>query len=333
MNADVGDAGPMPRTGVWFFPDRPAPDLVDAIVCAEQAGFDEVWLGDEGPAREPFTVLAAAAARTERLTLGVGVTNPYVRHPGAAMASMATIAELGSGRTVLGVGAGGAMSLGPFGLAAEQPVVEVQRFLDVATAARDGRATDGYTPSDVAVASVAPRVSLYVGARGPRLNTLASQRADGAFVAGLPPFRFDEVIGWARSVRPIEIALYPSVAFDDDDRERHRPEMIWSLLDAPPAVAANLGVERDEIEAAAEAVRRGDPRLAASLIDDELLGQLMLLGEPADVGRRLAALVHRFRPNSIGLAVVTDDLPGVIDAAAVAFDAMRTSLEETEWSA
>ena len=50
------------RTGVWFFPEASAPELVDAVVEAERLGLDEVWLGDEGPAREPFTVLAAAAA-------------------------------------------------------------------------------------------------------------------------------------------------------------------------------------------------------------------------------------------------------------------------------
>ena len=60
------------RTGVWFFPDRPADELVRAIVHAESVALDEVWLGDEGPAREPFAVLAAAATRTADISLGVG---------------------------------------------------------------------------------------------------------------------------------------------------------------------------------------------------------------------------------------------------------------------
>ena len=115
-----------PATGIWFFPDQPAPVLVDAIVHAERAGLDEVWLGDEGPAREPFAVLAAAGAATARVRLAVGITNPYVRHPGAAVAAAATIAELTGGRFVLGVGAGGGMSLGPFELTADRPVAAVR---------------------------------------------------------------------------------------------------------------------------------------------------------------------------------------------------------------
>lgn len=318
--------GREPATGVWFFPDRPAGELVDAIVHAERVGLAEVWLGDEGPAREPFSVLAAAAVATERIRLGIGITNPYVRHPGVAAASAATVAELAGGRTVLGVGAGGAMSLAPFELTADRPVAATRRFIEIARAARDGTPCDGYAPSDVAVAPVAPAVPIFVGARGLRLNELASELADGAFVAGMPPFRYDEVVGWARSVRPIDVALYPSVAFDDAARDRHRPEMIWSLLDSPPEVADRFDLDPEAVAAAARAVRGGDPAPASALIDDDLLDELMLLGPPGVIGGRLAALVRTFQPASIGLAVITDDLTTAIEHAAAAFAAMRVQL-------
>jgi 5,10-methylenetetrahydromethanopterin reductase len=318
---------PTPATGIWFFPDRPAGELVEAIVHAERCGLDEVWLGDEGPAREPFAVLAAAATRTRRIRLALGVTNPYVRHPGVAVAAAATIAELAGGRVTLGVGAGGAMSLGPFGLDVDSPIGSVRDFVAIARASRSGRAVDGYLPSDLAVAPVAPEVPIFLGARGPRLNRLASEVADGAFVAGMPPFRFAEVAEWARSVRPIDIAVYPSVALDDAARERHRPEMIWSLLDTPPEVADRLGIDHGQVAAAATALREGDRRPAAELIDDDLLDELMLVGDPSVVGRRLADLVNEHRPASIGVAVVSDDLLPTIEAAAEAFQAMRTELE------
>jgi 5,10-methylenetetrahydromethanopterin reductase len=316
----------IPATGVWFFPDRPAPELVDAIVHAERCGLDEVWLGDEGPAREPFTVLAAAAGRTARVRLAVGITNPYVRHPAVAMASMATISELTGGRAVLGVGAGGAMSLGPFELAADRPLAALERFIRIARATRTGTTTEGYLPSDLAVAEAAPAVPIYVGARGPRLNALASEVADGAFVAGMPPFRYPDVVAWARSHRSIDVALYPSVAFDEAARERHRPEMIWSLLDTPSDVGERLGLDLRRVGDAASALRSGDPGPASALVDDRLLEQLMLTGAPSEVGSRLSALVRAHRPTSIGLAIIADDLTTAIDQAAAAFSAMRDEL-------
>jgi 5,10-methylenetetrahydromethanopterin reductase len=317
-----------PRTGVWVFPNQPASELVDVIVEAEALGIDEFWLGDEGPAREPITILGAAATRTGRIRLATGITNPYVRHPVITTSSMLTIHELSGGRAILGVGAGGHMSLAPLGLTADKPLGAVADFITTARAVCEGEAAHGYEPPDYAITSAlagAP-MPLYVGARGERLNRLASEVADGAFVAGMPPFRYDDVIGWARSLRPIEIALCPSVAFTEDDIERHRPEMIWSLHDTPAAVRAELGLDIDEVRAAAEALRAGDTGPAIRILDDELLEKVMLLGRPEVVGARLAELVVRHRPDSIGLALILDDLAEGVRSSAAAFAAMAERL-------
>ena len=329
---NVGPAatgGSVPAVGVWVFPERPGPELVNLARHAEEIGLDELWVGDEGPARDPFAVLAAAAVVTDRIKLAIGVTNPYVRHPGAAATSMLTIHELSGGRAVLGVGAGGRMSLSPFGLRASQPVNRVREFLDVARAVATGTPAAGYSPSDVAITETAAGASLplFVGARGPRLNRLASERADGAFVAGMPPFRYPAVVGWARSLRPIDVALYPSVAFTEEAVERHRPEMIWSLLDTPPEVREELGLDIEAVKAAAEAIRGGDPEPARTLVDDTVLERVMLAGPPSVVGRRLAQFVREHRPASIGLALIQDDLHQGVSHAAEAFAAMAAELE------
>lgn len=318
----------LPAVGVWVFPEAPAPELVDLVRHAEGLGFDEFWVGDEGPARDPFAVLAGAAVVTERIVLATGITNPYVRHPGVAAASMLTVHELSGGRALLGVGAGGQMSLAPFGIAAEKPVDRMSQFLDVARAVKTRTAAAGYAPSDVAIDEGAGGrpMPLFVGARGERLNRLASASADGAFVAGLPPFRYSDVIGWARSQRPIDIALYPSVAFTDESAERHRPEMIWSLLDTPPAVREELGLDEDTVQRAAVSLRDGDPEPARSVVDDAVLERVMLLGDPAVVGAKLAGLVEMHQPSSIGLALLQDDLGEGVEHASEAFAVMRDEL-------
>jgi len=107
----------VPATGVWLFPDAPAESIVAAVHRAEQLGLDEFWIGDEGPARDPFTLLAAAAAVTTRIRLGVAVTNPYVRHPAITAVAAMTIQELSDGRAILGIGPGGSIALDPLGIA------------------------------------------------------------------------------------------------------------------------------------------------------------------------------------------------------------------------
>ena len=126
--------------------------------------------------------------------------------------------------------------------------------------------------------------------------------------------------------------LYPSVAFTDKAVERHRPEMIWALLDTPPEVREELGLDGDAVKAAAEAIRDGNPEPARTLVDDTVLQRLMLAGQPPVVGRRLAELVRQHRPTSIGLALLQDDLhQGVCDAAE-AFAAMTAELGGDRWS-
>ena len=94
------------RTGLLLLPSRPATELVDLAVGAERLGYDDFWLADERFFREVYTVLGLAAARTSRLRLGPGVTDPYSRHPALTAMAIATLDEVSAGRAILGLGAG-----------------------------------------------------------------------------------------------------------------------------------------------------------------------------------------------------------------------------------
>lgn len=259
------------RTGVWIFSDAPAMDLVEAVGAAEAGGVDDVWLADEGVPREPVPVLAFAAARTHRVRLGVGITSPYLRHPGAIASTMATLDELCDGRAMLGLGVGGSLSLDPFGIVPDRPVAAVRNAIRVARGVLARTTTEGYDPPDHA--GPARAVPIFVGARGEQLNRLASREADGVFLSGFDLGQLDEPVAWARSARPVHVALYASVRF--------RPG-------APP-----------------------DPTA--------------LSGPPGAVAEGLARLVARFRPDSIGLALVDGDpTVAMVERAVEAFDRLRS---------
>ena len=185
----------MTRRGVWLFPGVAAGALVDAVVAAESAGLDEVWIADEGVAREPVPVLAAASRQTSRIRLGVGITSPLLRHPGAIAATMATLDELSDGRAVLGLGVGGGLSLDPFGLATTRPVGVVADAIRVARGVLGGRPVQGRLPYEPPAHAMAPRpVPVWVGARGPQLVGLAAREADGLFLSGCTPAELEAII-------------------------------------------------------------------------------------------------------------------------------------------
>jgi len=319
----------IPRTGIWMFPDRPASELVGLVVAAESAGLDEFWIGDEGPAREPFTVLAAAAAATSTITLATGITNPYVRAPALAATTALTIHELSNGRMILGVGAGGKLSLDPLGLTAENPLSHVRSFIATARAATVRRPGPNYVPNEYAIdtSGIRPTLPVFIGARGQKLNRLASEVADGVFVAGLPPARFGQVIGWARSVHDIAVSLYPGVAFDDETIELQRPQMIWGLINTPQHVRDRLGLDIESLDSAATALVSGDDRPARELVTDDLIPELIIAGSPRSVGRQLTDLARTHRPSSIGLALTPVDAARDVAAAAEALALMRLNLK------
>ncbi|MEM9713541.1 MAG: LLM class flavin-dependent oxidoreductase [Actinomycetota bacterium] len=314
-----------PTTCVWAFPSRPATELVDAVVHAERMGIDQFWLGDEGPAREPFAVLAAAAVRTERIQLALGITNPFVRNPALACTTAQTVAELSRGRFTLGIGAGGDLSLGPLHEAAARPLAAVRSMLRIARAVERRESTDGYTPAEHSIHG--HHVPLFVGAKGERLNRLASEAADGVFVAGPPPFAYAELLGWARSVRPVDVVLTPSVVWTAAELDECRAQMIVGIRNAPPTIRERLGVDDVSADRAAEALLAGDPGPAGSVVSDAIAAEFVLLGTPAEIGGRLADLVAEHRPTTIGLALLRGDLHESIDRAAAAFDAMRGALD------
>ncbi len=228
-----------------MFPGVAAPALVDAVVAAEELGLDEVWIADEGVAREPVPVLAAAAMATTRIRLGVGITSPLLRHPGSLAATVNTLDELSDGRAVLGLGVGGHLALGPFGLGTDRPVGVLADAIDMARAVLGRHPGAGYDPPPHA--APARHVPIWVGGRGPQVTAMAARRADGVFLSGCTPEQVARIVSDVRARRAdIGIALYHSADRSGRDSSTASWDRVGEELELlatdwrPDAVGINL---------------------------------------------------------------------------------------------
>ncbi len=166
--------------------------ILEQVAWAESIGFGSVWVSehhflDDNYASSTVTLLAALAARTERMWLGTNVLVLPVHHPLRLAEEALTVDAISGGRLRLGVGLGyRAQEFAPFGTSMRARRRTFEEHWDVLRRACRGDAVD----ADGAV-RVAPRPvrdggpELWIGALSMPGIERAARLGDG-FVCVLP---------------------------------------------------------------------------------------------------------------------------------------------------
>ena len=191
-----------------------------AALAVEAAGFDGLWTWDHlrdpdatsGPGvPEAWTVLAALAEVTRRITLGPLVLNVATRSPGLLANMAATLQTISNGRLLLGLGAGGsrktpyAAEQEALGLSVDRDAVRAQRVVEAIEVMRRLWSADrsSFTGESYRLANPSgflrpdPPPPIIVGGFGPRMAAIAGRYADGFNTQAFHP-RLGELVTLAR---------------------------------------------------------------------------------------------------------------------------------------
>lgn len=175
----------------------PWPKTLDRWQMFERLGFDSAWDCDhfqqpsrpDGPYFEAWTLLAALAAGTERIRLGVLVSCNTFRHPALLAKEAVTVDHVSDGRLEIGLGAGWYRPEHElFGLDFPEPKELVGRFGE-AVEIVDGMLRNELTSFDGRYYRLReapsrpppvqrPRPPLTLAAHGPRMLRIVARYAD-----------------------------------------------------------------------------------------------------------------------------------------------------------
>jgi probable F420-dependent oxidoreductase len=160
---------------------------LDLARDAEALGYDDVWSSEvAGP--DGFTPLAALAATTSRVRLGLALAPAFTRPPALLAMSAAALQEISGGRFVLGVGASSPAIVGSWmGTPYDRPRTRVRETVEALQLILSGEKTT-YAGETLEVhgfrlGTGASWVPIQIGALGPRMFELAGELGDGVLIS------------------------------------------------------------------------------------------------------------------------------------------------------
>lgn len=279
---------------------------------AEELGFGTYWIPEDYFFRGAFALAGAVAAATKRLRIGLGVVNPYTRHPALTAMEIAALDEISEKRAILGIGASVKFWIEqqmkvPYAkptVAMRETIEIVRRLLREETVTFEGKV---FRTEAVKLAFSPPRaaVPIQLGVIGPKNLEMGGEIGDGVLLSAMTSpayvrFAVERVrAGALRAGRnPDDVELGALVFFSIDEDERRAREAVKpfiatfvSLLSATPETPlfSAPGITPEEIRPFGEAFAAG--RLAVDLVSERMIDTFAIAGSPARCREMFAELV------------------------------------------
>ncbi len=314
----------LPRLGVRLHGGLAPKSCVELAFGAEAHGYASVWFAENPSDRGVFPAVSACVVATSRIRIGVGIVNPYTRHPTLIAMEFGALDELADGRALLGIGSGIGVQIERLGyryrpLAAMEDAVRIVRALLGGEVVRYHGSV--FSADNVALRFRPPRplMPIYMAAMGDRSLALCGRIADGLIVSNLcPPGYTRHAVGIAAASaeqsgrqRPQIVQYVPCVVRPDRDEARCVAKAtiagmlttFWPVGDDwPPlrdTIIRHSGFTKPEVVGALDRLRKGQS--ADTVLDDRFIDAFAIAGTADDC----LAEAARYREAGVDELVLT----------------------------
>lgn len=285
-------------------PNRPISELIKTVQVAESLGFSKCWVADEGIVnRDIFITLALLAEHTQRIKLGTGITNPYIRHPGITAAAIATLNELSNGRIFMGISAGGTITLNPLGLKHKKPLTAVREMVMSSRSLFQGNnlSVEGelFSFQNATISFAQNNIDIWIAARGQKMLFLAGEIADGVILGPLHRDLIDDYIGFVNqgmslSGNKTKLCFTTSVVFEEKNLEEIRNHMSFNLIDSPPKVKELLGITPEMVDKVRFILVNEGPDKAGKLIPIDWILPFVIMGTETECKQQITEIQSKY---------------------------------------
>jgi 5,10-methylenetetrahydromethanopterin reductase len=296
-----------PKIGIRLHGGIAPRPSVELAVAAERNGFDAVWFAENPYNRGVFPAVAACALATSRITIGIGVFNPYNRHPTLIAMEMGALDELAQGRSTLGIGAGLTRALKKAALVLDKPIAALRDSINIVRGLMSGQAFsyDGkvFSVHDIKLEFPLLRTEypIYMAAMGDQALRLSGEVGDGLMISNMcPPGYTRRALGLMRegaakaAREPLTnvVQYAPCIARPDGTEARRAAKAVlggmlvnsWSAGELSPVVRESMvrdsGIPAEDFRVLVEKLKTGGS--AADLVEDRFLDRYAVAGTADD---------------------------------------------------
>ncbi|MDT7700669.1 MAG: hypothetical protein QOJ30_2994 [Pseudonocardiales bacterium] len=317
----------------------------DSVVGLEKAGLDVVWVA-EAYSYDAVSLMGYLAARTERVEIGSGILPIYSRTPTLTAMSAAGLDALSNGRAILGLGASGPQVIEGFhGVPYDKPITRTREIIDICRKVwrrerlehdglyqiplPEGRGTGLGKPLKLINHPKRANIPIWVAALGDKNVEMTAELAEGWLPHVLVPEKVRDVFGpaldagfakRAPELGPLQITGGGILALEPEMWEpaRQLARGMYALyiggMGARGKNFYNTVMRRQGWADAAQEVQDlyldGKKEEAAAALPDEFIEKATLIGEPAFVRERIAAL-QEAGVTHLHVNAVTADAPKI----------------------
>ncbi len=224
------------RFGMLLPPPLPPMDKILKIArMIDEAGYfslvvpDHTLMVPPGFTPNALSLISALSMITTNVRLGTGVSDVVRYHPSVLAQIMATADHLSGGRVFLGLGAGEAMNIKPFGIEWGKPYMRLKEGIEVLRKLWSGEkfSYEGncfkLKNAFLQITPVQKTIPIYLGANGPRTRELAGATCEGWMPITETPKTYRENLEdvkrgaekAGRSINDIDTALQVYTAVDE----------------------------------------------------------------------------------------------------------------------